>query len=72
MRKLRWHNVLRNHCTLVRYTLQRRVDGVTSSVLVRVLQSAIDFEMSMERQADPKGDRVKIVLSGKNLGYRRY
>lgn len=34
--------------------------------------SAIDFEMQMERQPDPKGDRVKITLSGKFLPYRRY
>ena len=37
-----------------------------------VLQSAIDFDMTMERQPDPKGDRVRIVLSGKNLAYKRY
>lgn len=29
--------------------------------------SAIDFEMAMERLADPKGDRVEITMSGKSL-----
>jgi cyanate lyase len=36
------------------------------------IMSAIDFDMSMERQPDPKGDRVKITMSGKFLPYRRY
>jgi len=34
--------------------------------------SAIDFDMTLERQADPKGDRVKITMSGKFLPYKRY
>ena len=34
--------------------------------------SAIDFEMQMERLPDPKGDRVKITMSGKFLPYKRY
>jgi cyanate lyase len=36
------------------------------------IMSAIDFDMQMERQPDPKGDRVKITMSGKFLPYRRY
>jgi cyanate lyase len=36
------------------------------------IMSAIDFEMAMERLPDPKGDRVKITMSGKFLPYRRY
>ncbi len=36
------------------------------------IMSAIDFDMQMERQPDPKGDRVKITFSGKFLPYRRY
>jgi cyanate lyase len=36
------------------------------------IMSAIDFEMTMERQPDPKGDRVRIVMSGKFLPYRQY
>jgi len=34
--------------------------------------SAIDFNMTISRQPDPKGDRVKIEMSGKFLPYRRY
>ena len=36
------------------------------------IMSAIDFKMDMQRQADPNGDRVKIVMSGKYLQYKTY
>ena len=36
------------------------------------IMSAIDFEMQIEREPHPKGDRVKIGMSGKFLPYRRY
>jgi cyanate lyase len=36
------------------------------------IMSAIDFDMCLERLADPKGDRVKITMSGKFLPYRYY
>ena len=36
------------------------------------IMSAIDFDMTMERQPDQKGDRVKIGMSGKFLGYKTY
>jgi cyanate lyase len=36
------------------------------------IMSAIDFNMDMTREADPKGDRVKIVMSGKFLSYKTY
>jgi len=36
------------------------------------IMSAIDFEMSIERQPDPKGDRVKISMNGKFLPYKRF
>jgi cyanate lyase len=36
------------------------------------IMSAIDFDMTIERQADPKGDRVKIGMSGKFLPYKYY
>ena len=36
------------------------------------IMSAIDFDMSLERQPDQKGDRVKITMSGKFLPYKRY
>jgi cyanate lyase len=36
------------------------------------IMSAIDFNMSIEREPDPKGDRVKIAMSGKFLPFKRY
>ena len=36
------------------------------------IMSAIDFDMTLERQPDQKGDRVKMTLSGKFLPYKRY
>jgi cyanate lyase len=36
------------------------------------IMSAIDFDMTMERLQDPKGDRVKIAMSGKFLPYKYY
>ena len=36
------------------------------------IMSAIDFDFLMERQANPKGDRVKITMTGKFLPYRYY
>ncbi|MGD9670632.1 MAG: cyanase [Hyphomicrobiaceae bacterium] len=36
------------------------------------IMSAIDFDFEMERQADPKGDRVRISMSGKFLPYKYY
>jgi cyanate lyase len=36
------------------------------------IMSAIDFDMVMERLPDPKGDRVKITMSGKFLPFKYY
>jgi len=36
------------------------------------IMSAIDFKMDLSREADPKGDRVKISMSGKFLPYKTY
>ena len=36
------------------------------------IMSAIDFKMDLTREADPKGDRVNIVMSGKFLPYKTY
>jgi len=36
------------------------------------IMSAIDFSMDISRVADPKGDRVQIVLNGKFLPYKTY
>ena len=36
------------------------------------IMSAIDFDMTMDRQPDQKGDRVKIGMTGKFLAYKQY
>ena len=36
------------------------------------IMSAIDFDMTIERLPDPKGDRVKITMSGKFLPFKYY
>jgi cyanate lyase len=36
------------------------------------IMSAIDFSMSLEREAHPAGDRVHITMSGKFLPYKEY
>ena len=36
------------------------------------IMSAIDFSMDINREEDPKGDRVNVVLSGKFLPYKTY
>jgi cyanate lyase len=36
------------------------------------IMSAIDFTMDIERVPDPKGDRVKITMNGKFLGYKTW
>jgi cyanate lyase len=36
------------------------------------IMSAIDFSMHIAREPDPKGDRVRIVMSGKFLPYKTY
>jgi cyanate lyase len=34
------------------------------------IMSAVDFTMEVEREKDPKGDRVKVTMSGKYLPYK--
>jgi cyanate lyase len=54
-----------------------QVYGTTWKALIQEefgdgIMSAIDFDMQLERQPDPKGDRVKVTMSGKFLPYKRY
>ncbi|MEC4805211.1 MAG: cyanase [Jaaginema sp. PMC 1079.18] len=36
------------------------------------IMSAIDFSIEVEKEPDPKGDRVKIVMCGKFLPYKKW
>ena len=54
-----------------------QVYGTTWKALIQEefgdgIMSAIDFNMQLEREPDPNGDRVKITMSGKFLPYKKY
>ena len=36
------------------------------------IMSAIDFTMDVEKEVDPNGDRVKLIMSGKFLAYKKW
>ena len=56
------------------------ITGVYGHSLKEVIQekfgdgimSAIDFSMDVEKESNPKGDRVKIIMSGKFLAYNSW
>ena len=63
--------------TIYRFHELVQVYGTTWKELIHEefgdgIMSAIDYEMSLERMPDPKGDRVRIVMHGKFLPYRKY
>jgi len=54
-----------------------QVYGTTFKALIQEefgdgIMSAIDFDLALERQPDPKGDRVRVSMSGKFLPYKQY
>jgi cyanate lyase len=60
----RWYEVVSVYGTTIKELIHEEFgDGI---------MSAIDFSMDIQRQADPKGDRVNVVLSGKFLPYKTY
>jgi cyanate lyase len=36
------------------------------------IMSAIDFTLDIEKEEDPKGDRVKVIMNGKFLPYKKW
>jgi cyanate lyase len=36
------------------------------------IMSAIDFSLRVDKEEDPKGDRVKVTMSGKFLPYKKW
>ncbi|MFM7426397.1 MAG: cyanase [Elainella sp.] len=36
------------------------------------IMSAIDFTLDIEKETDPKGDRVKVIMNGKFLPYKKW
>jgi cyanate lyase len=60
----RWYEIVSVYGTTIKELIHEEFgDGI---------MSAIDFSMDIERQPDPKGDRVNVVLSGKFLPYKQY
>ena len=60
----RWYEIVNVYGTTIKELIHEEFgDGI---------MSAIDFSMDITRQADPKGDRVNVVLSGKFLPYKTY
>ena len=60
----RWYEIVNVYGTTIKELIHEEFgDGI---------MSAIDFSMDIDREADPKGDRVKVTLSGKFLPYKTY
>ncbi len=60
----RWYEIVSVYGTTIKALIHEEFgDGI---------MSAIDFSMDIQRQPDPKGDRVNVVLSGKFLPYKTY
>jgi cyanate lyase len=60
----RWYEIVNVYGTTIKELIHEEFgDGI---------MSAIDFSMDIKREADPKGDRVNVVLSGKFLPYKTY
>ncbi len=60
----RWYELVNVYGTTIKELIHEEFgDGI---------MSAIDFSMDIQREPDPKGDRVNVVLSGKFLPYKSY
>ncbi len=60
----RWYEVVNVYGSTIKELIHEEFgDGI---------MSAIDFSMDIQREEDPKGDRVKVVLSGKFLPYKTF
>jgi cyanate lyase len=60
----RWYEIVMIYGTTIKELIHEEFgDGI---------MSAIDFKMDISREPDPKGDRVKVMLSGKYLPYKTY
>jgi len=62
--------------TIYRFYEIVQVYGTTLKELIHEefgdgIMSAIDFDLELTRQPDPNGDRVRIVMTGKFLKYKK-
>jgi len=60
----RWYEIVNVYGTTIKELIHEEFgDGI---------MSAIDFSMDIQREPNEKGDRVRVVLSGKFLPYKTY
>ena len=60
----RWYEVVNVYGSTIKELIHEEFgDGI---------MSAIDFSMDIQREENPAGDRVNVVLSGKFLPYKTY
>ncbi|ENU87777.1 MAG: cyanase [Pseudomonadales bacterium RIFCSPHIGHO2_12_FULL_40_16] len=60
----RWYEVVSVYGSTIKELIHEEFgDGI---------MSAIDFSMDIQRESNPNGDRVNVVLSGKFLPYKSY
>jgi cyanate lyase len=60
----RFHEILQVYGLPLKDVIQEQFgDGI---------MSAIDFTLTVDRQPDPKGDRVVVTMNGKFLPYRKW
>ncbi len=60
----RWYEMLNVYGETIKEMINEKFgDGI---------MSAIDFTMNIDRQEDPKGDRVLVTISGKFLPYKSW
>ena len=59
----RWYEIVNVYGTTIKELIHEEFgDGI---------MSAIDFDLDLSREPDPNGDRVKIVMTGKFLKYKK-
>ncbi len=72
-----WERTIPTDPVIYRWYEMINVYGETIKELIHEnfgdgIMSAIDFTMNIDRQEDPKGDRVLVTISGKFLPYKSW
>jgi cyanate lyase len=72
-----WDRTIPTDPLIYRWSEMLNVYGETIKEMINEkfgdgIMSAIDFTMNVDRQADPKGDRVLVTISGKFLPYKSW
>lgn len=56
----------------VLYVYGRTMKEIIEEKFGAGIMSAIDFSLDIEKVPDPKGDRVKVIMNGKFLPYKKW